>query len=168
MGDDGPGSDVEQVFDAELYEIASNYAHIMNVAMDVPSAVSHGFGRRGYVPVIGTADDAPLQATLVPAGGGRHRLYLDGAVRSKIGKGPGDTVRISVRFDPSDRMPEVPDDLLAGLEAAGALGQWEALTPSRRKELLIALADAKREDTRRRRLATIVEIAVDEGGRRLG
>ena len=34
VGDGGSCSDVEEVFEGELYEIASNYAHIMNVAME--------------------------------------------------------------------------------------------------------------------------------------
>ena len=36
-------------FEAELYELASNYAHIMNVAIDVPASVSRasGAGRDG-------------------------------------------------------------------------------------------------------------------------
>ena len=127
-----------------LYGLPSNYAHIMNVALDVPPAVSDAFGLRGHVPVVGTADGADLVATLVPVGGGRHRLFLNGAVRGAIGKGAGDSVEIRVRLDRSDRMPETPVDLQEALAEDGASEAWEALTPSRRKELLVWLADAKR------------------------
>ncbi len=154
-------------FEGELYELASNYAHIMNVAMDVPASVSRAFGRRNYVPVVGTADDAPLTATLVPAGEGRHRLFLNGQVRSAIGKGPGDRVEIHVRLDTSDRMPELPADLEEALQAQDALAAWEALRPSRRKESLVALADASRATTRQKRITRIVQAALDEGGPRL-
>ena len=98
-------------FDGELYELASNYPHVINVAMDVPASVSGAFGRRSHVPVVGTADGVPLTATLVPVGEGRHRLFLNGQVRRAIGKGPGDRVEIRVRLDTSDRMPEMPTDL---------------------------------------------------------
>ncbi len=119
----------EQRFLGVLYELPSNYAHIMNVALDVPAQVSDAFGLRGHVPVVGTADGAELTATLVPVGGGRHRLFLNGAVRGAIGKGAGDSVEIRVRLDRSDRTPETPTDLQEALAGSGASGGWEALAP---------------------------------------
>ena len=158
----------EQRFVGVLYELASNYAHITNVALDVPTSVSDAFGVRGHVPVVGTADEADLIATLVPVGGGRHRLFLNGAVRSAIGKGVGDSVEIRIRLDRSDRTPETPMDLQAALAGEGATAFWEALPPSRRKELLVWLADAKRDQTRANRVGRIVHSALEEGTRRLG
>ena len=151
-----------------LYELSSNYAHIMNVALDVPTAVSDAFALRGHVPVVGTADGAELTATLVPVGGGRHRLFLNGAVRCAIGKGAGDSVEIRVRLDRSDRTAETPADLREALDENGASAAWEALAPSRRKELLVWLADAKRDQTRAARIGRIVQTAVVEGTPRLG
>lgn len=153
----------EQRFSGELYELPSNVLHIKNVALDVPERVSRAFGRRGHVPVVGTADGAALTATLVPVGEGRHRLFLDGGVRRAIGKVPGDQVEIRVRVDASDRMPGLPADLEAALREHDALAAWKALRPSRRKECLVALADAKRDTTRVKRIARIVQVALDEG-----
>lgn len=158
----------EQGFVGVLYEVASNYSHIMNVALDVPAAVSDAFGVRGHVPVVGTADGVELIATLVPVGGGRHRLFLNGAIREAIGKGAGDSVEIRIRRDRSDRTPETPLDLREALAEGGATAGWEALAPSRRKELLVWLADAKREQTRANRVGRIVQSALEEGTRRLG
>ena len=150
-----------------LYELPSNYAHIMNVAVDVPERVSNAFGLRGHVPVVGTADGADLVATLVPVGSGRHRLFLNGAVRGAIGKRAGDPVEIRIRLDRSDRTPETPDDLQEALAEGGAATAWEALTPSRRKECLVWLADAKRQDTRASRMSRIGHAALKEGTPRL-
>ena len=150
----------EQRFVEVLYELASNYSHIMNVALDVPAAVSDAFGVRGHVPVVGTADGVELIATLVPVGGGRHRLFLNGAIREAIGKGEGDSVEIRIRRDRSDRTPETPLDLREALAEGGATGAWEALAPSRRKELLVWLADAKRDQTRANRVGHIVQSAL--------
>lgn len=158
----------EQGFVGVLYEVASNYVHIMNVALDVPASVSEAFGGRGHVPVVGTADGVELIATLVPVGGGRHRLFLDGTIREAIGKGAGDPVEIRVRLDRSDRTPETPRDLEEALAEGGATATWEALAPSRRKELLVWLADAKRDQTRANRVGRIVRSALEEGTRRLG
>ena len=157
----------EQRFVGVLYELASNYAHIMNVAVDVPAAVSDAFGVRGYVPVVGTVDEAELTATLVPVGGGRHRLFLNRAIRQTIGKGAGDSVEIRIRLDRSDRTPETPTELRKALAEEGATAAWEALAPSRRKELLVWLADAKREQTRAARIERIVQTAIEQGMPRL-
>ena len=157
-----------QSFVEVLYELPSNYTHIINMALDVPAAVSDAFGIRGHVPVVGTADGTDLTATLVPVGGGRHRLFLNGAVRRVIGKSAGDSVEIRIRLDRSDRTPETPSDLREALAKDDATAAWEALAPSRRKELLVWLADAKREQTRAARIGRIVQAAIEEGTPRLG
>ena len=158
----------EHRFVGVLYELPSNYAHIINLAVDVPERVSDAFGLRGHVPVVGTADGADLVATLVPVGDGRHRLFLNGAVRDAIGKSAGDPVEIRIRLDRSDRAPETPPDLQAALAEEGASAAWEALAPSRRKECLVWLADAKRDQTRTARIGRIVQTALEEGTSRLG
>ena len=158
----------EQRFVGVLYELPSNYAHIMNVALDVPAAVADAFGVRGDVPVVGTADGAELTATLVPVGGGRHRLFLNRAVRDAVGKGAGDSVEIRIRLDRRDRTPETPPDLYEALAEDGATEAWKALAPSRRKECLVWLADAKRDQTRAARIGRIVQAAIEEGTPRLG
>ena len=116
---------------------------------------------------MGTADGAALVATLVPVGGGRHRLFLNGAVRDAIGKSAGDPVEIRIRLDRSDRTPETPPDLQKALAEDGATAAWEALSPSRRKECLVWLADAKRDQTRAARIGRIVQTALEEGTPRL-
>ena len=118
----------EQRFVGVLYEVPSNYAYIMNVALDVPAAVSDAFGMRGHVPVVGTADGTELAATLAPVGGGRHRLFLNNAIRRAIGKDAGDSVEVRIRLDPSDRTPETPPELREALAEEGATAAWEALT----------------------------------------
>ena len=157
----------EHRFVGVLYELPSNYGHIMNVALDVPAEVSEAFGVRGHVPVVGTVNGAELTATLVPVGGGRHRLFLNSAVRSVVGKGAGDSVEIRIRLDRSDRTPEIPPELQEALAEEGATGAWDAMAPSRRRELLVWLADAKRDQTRVARVSRIVQAAIEEGMPRL-
>ena len=112
----------EHRFVGVLYELPSNYSHIMNVAVDVPERVSDAFGLRGHVPVVGAADGDNLVATLVPVGSGRHRLFLNGAVRDAIGKGVGDPVEIRIRLNRSDRTLETPADLAGGSGRRGRGG----------------------------------------------
>ena len=58
---------------------------------------------------------------------------------------------------------EVPDDLRKALGAAG-MRKFVALTPGRRKEHLRAVATAKRQETRAKRIAKIVRV-MGPGGR---
>ena len=157
----------EQRFVGVLYELPSNYSHIMNVALDVPADVSDALGVRGHVPVVGTANGAELTATLVPVGGGRHRLFLNAAVRVPSARALAIRWRSVIRLDRSDRTPETPPDLREALAEDGASAAWEALAPSRRKECLIWLADAKRDQTRAARIGRIVQTALEEGTPRL-
>ncbi|WP_148575266.1 YdeI/OmpD-associated family protein [Nocardioides caldifontis] len=57
----------------------------------------------------------------------------------------------------------VPDDLAVALEAAGVRERWEAMAPSRRRQHLLALAQAKRPDTRARRVEAAVADAAPGG-----
>jgi uncharacterized protein YdeI (YjbR/CyaY-like superfamily) len=53
----------------------------------------------------------------------------------------------------------VPDDLDAALAKRGAREQWDAFPPSARRAMLEWLVQAKREDTRRKRIDEIAEKA---------
>jgi uncharacterized protein YdeI (YjbR/CyaY-like superfamily) len=54
----------------------------------------------------------------------------------------------------------VPDDLAAALDAhPGARRQWEGFPPSARRGILEWIVQAKRDATRRQRVATTAELA---------
>jgi hypothetical protein len=135
----------EQRFSAEIYKLG------INPCVDVPRPVSDAFGRRGYVPVVGTMNGHEIRVTLVPKGEGYHRLYVNGAMRRAAAVGVGDEVRFELRFDPEPRELPVPDDLRQALRESGAQEAWERLTPSHRKELIVVVLDAKKPETRARR-----------------
>jgi uncharacterized protein YdeI (YjbR/CyaY-like superfamily) len=69
-------------------------------------------------------------------------------------------------LDPVERL-EVPDDLAAALDAAGARGTWDGFPQGARKQMLWALISAKRPETRQQRLDRIVAEAA-EGRRAYG
>lgn len=90
--------------------------------------------------------------------GGRNLIGLSKAARAELGVDLGDTVDATIDLDTADREVEVPADLAAALDADPRLrAAFDALTYSRRKELARAVADAKRPDTRERRIASTVD-----------
>ena len=62
-----------------------------------PFDMQESFGTTGKVSVRTTIDGVPYSGKLLKYGFPRHVLGLLKSLRSQIGKGPGDTVRIILR-----------------------------------------------------------------------
>lgn len=143
---------MRQRFWAEIYKVG------INPCVDVPQEVSEAFGKRGYVPVAGTLNGHQIRATLVPKGGGQHRLYLNGEMRKRAGVGVGTRVVLSLEIDTQSREIAVPTDLEKMLKRKkGAVKAFAALTPSKRREILVWVLDAKTLETRQRRIEKVVD-----------
>lgn len=87
---------------------------------------------------------------------GRNLIGLSKAVRAELGVEIGDDVHATVDLDTAEREVEVPVDLAQALDARGARAAFDALSFSRRKELVRGVAEAKRPETRERRIAAVV------------
>jgi hypothetical protein len=86
-------------------------------------------------------------------------LGLSRAVRGAAGVEAGDTVQVDIVLDAGPREVDVPPaltDALAGDEAARSA--FEKLAHSHRKEYARWVAQAKREDTRDRRVAQALQM----------
>lgn len=149
-------------FSAKIFKVG------INPCVDAPEEVSRAFGKRGYVAVIGTLNGHPFRANLVPIGEGRHRLYLNAEMRKGAKADVGDTVQIALEVDAESRELAMPDDLAEALQAAkGAPEAFEALTPSRRKEILTVLLHTKLPETRQRRIERIIDHLAGAGTHKL-
>ena len=95
----------EHRFVGVLYELPSNYAHIKNVALD--AACLRYPTRSGCDTMCrlwALRTERTSRRRWCPIGGGRHRLFLNAAVRGAIGKGAGDS-----GGDPDPTRPQRPD-----------------------------------------------------------
>src|SRR5215470_17914173 len=95
------------------------------------------------MPVLVRINGKPEQSppiNMMPVGDGSFRLYLNGKVRKASGTGVGDRVEVQVRFDAKYRsgpMHPMPAWFRAALaKKPTAKRNWDALTPSRKKEVL--------------------------------
>jgi hypothetical protein len=78
-----------------------------------------------------------FRTTLVPLQSEPTRLYLDTWMRETAGVGVDDIVFVTLRLDPDSREIPLPGPLRAALEVnAQARAAWEALAPSRQREIL--------------------------------
>lgn len=89
--------------------------------------------------------------------GGENLLGFNKSVRAQLRVEAGDTVEVVIELDTELREVDLPPALVEALDADRAVrSAFDALSPSRRKEPARSVSDAKREDTRDRRIAAIV------------
>jgi hypothetical protein len=79
------------------------------------------------------------------------------AKRTEAGVDIGAKYRVVVEADLGERTVEVPADLAAALKVARLTKQFDALAYSHRKELVRRVEEAKKPETRARRIADTVE-----------
>ncbi len=89
---------------------------------------------------------------------GRDLVGLSNANRAAAGVAVGDEVTVSLELDDEPVTVTEPDDVAAALDASpAARDAFDRLTVSRRKQHVRVVEQAKRADTRAKRVAALVE-----------
>ena len=127
-----------------------------NVGIEVPEEVVLGFGAGRRVPVRVSVNGYTYDST-VAVMGGRYLVPLSKAHREAAGVAGGETHEVTLEHDAAPRTVEVPEALAGALKQAGLREAFDALAPSRRKEAVRQVAEAKTEATRERRVAKVVD-----------
>lgn len=132
------------------------------VYVTVPFDVREVFGSRGQFRVRGTVNGAEFRSSLMPHGDGSHYLVVGAELREAAGAGVGDTVEVRLEPDPDERVMDVPEDLHEALSAnTDAAAFWAGLAYSYRKEYVAWVEGAKREETRKARVAKAVDMLAE-------
>lgn len=122
-------------------------------------------GWRRPLPVCVRVNGKPKDAwriNMMPVGNGSFYLYLHGEIRKASGTKVGDSVTVEVEFDedykggPAHPMPVWFRRALAGNR--NATRTWEALSPSRKKELLRYFSRLKSAEARERTLERAMHV----------
>lgn len=138
----------------------------VNAFVKVPARISKSFGRLGSVPVNVFIGSGRIKSTLVPIGGGRHRLYINEIMLRFTTAQVGNRISIGLKLDATSRMPKMPAQLRAGLHLRPlALRTWRTLVPSKQKEVLRYLGFAKKKETLRRNIEKLLAILDSKEGR---
>jgi uncharacterized protein YdeI (YjbR/CyaY-like superfamily) len=87
-----------------------------------------------------------------------HTLGVLKDIRAQIGKGPGDMVEVVVWKDEAKRIVDVPPEFAKAMKKQGVLQFFDTLSYTNRKEYCRWISEAKREETRRMRLAKSIEM----------
>ncbi|MEZ4635625.1 MAG: YdeI/OmpD-associated family protein [Caldilineaceae bacterium] len=130
---------------------------------------------RKPMPVFAQVNGLPDPAwriNMMPVGDGSFYLYLDGTVRAASSTKVGDVVDVTVCFDETytpGPMHPMPDWFYTPLtQNPDALRSWEALLPSRQKEILRYLDRLKSDEARQRNVDLALHVLVGNEGRFLG
>jgi len=127
-------------------------ATFIDVPLDVPAL----FGKQ-RPPVLVTVNGYTYRST-VAVYGASYVLPLRREHREAVGVDAGDEVEVELALDEEPRTVEVPTELRAALDAdPAAAAAFDAMSYSHRREYVEWVTDAKREETRRRRVAAAVE-----------
>ena len=88
-----------------------------------------------------------------------HILGVLKAIRERIGKGSGDAVHIVLLEDTEPREVQVPEDFQKLLEEhPEAEGLFARLSYTHQKEYVLWIEEAKREETRKARMAKAINL----------
>ena len=123
-----------------------------------PYDVEKEFGTKGKVPVKATFNGVPYTGSLIKYGSPLHMLGVLKAIRGQLGKKPGDTVEVVLWKDEEERTPDVPREFEKLMKKEGLLPSFEKLSYTHRKEYCRWITEAKKEETRSRRLEKAVEM----------
>jgi hypothetical protein len=121
-----------------------------------PFDVAETFGRKGRVPVKGTINGFPFRSSLMNMGEG-HMMVVNRQLRDGAKCKAGDTVAIALELDDAKRTVAVPAWLKKIIDAdSKAKAAWPKLSFTHQKEYVREIVEAKREETRDKRVALMI------------
>ena len=123
----------------------------------IPPEIVESLGG-GKKPAVKVTMNGKTYRSTVAVMGGDYMVGVSAENRALTGTKAGDELDVTLELDTEPRVYELPDDLAAALAAKpGATEAFHASAPSKRKEFVRQVTDAKTPETRERRIAKIVD-----------
>jgi hypothetical protein len=126
-----------------------------NTGIEVPAENIAALGSSRKPAVKVNLSGYKYQST-VAVMGGKFMVPLSAAHRASSGLKGGDPITVTLELDTSSRDVELPSDLAAALEESKLMAAFEKSAPSKRKEFVRQVTEAKTDETRARRIEKIV------------
>jgi len=128
-----------------------------------PYYVYKVFGTKGRIKVKATFDGVEYRGSLAPMGMEFHLLGINKEIRKAINKNIGDKVNVVIEQDLKPRIVEVPKDFQAALNKNKSAKEiFENFAYTHKKEYVRWIEEAKKEETRKRRITKAVKM-IGEG-----
>ena len=132
--------------------------------VEVPFDVEEAFGSK-RPKIRALIEGVPYRGTLVRMGGPNHMLIILRSIREQIGKTFGDVVKVTVEADVEERVVAVPAELKRVFQSEKeARAVFEKLSYTHQKEYVVWITEAKKEETRQKRIAKTIEMLKKKAG----
>ena len=123
----------------------------------VPRDVAAKLGLKGMPKIQAVIAGQPYRGSLMPMGDGTYCLGVLKSIQEAAGVGFGDTVDVLLELDTAPRRVEPPADLARAMARDKKMSaSWEKLSFTNKKEMALSLEQAKKPETRERRLAAAI------------
>jgi hypothetical protein len=125
--------------------------------VEIPFDVEKAFGSK-RPKVKAMIEGVSYRGTLVRMGTECHLLLILKGIREQIGKTFGDEIKITVEADTEPRVVEIPTELKQAFKAEKEAKKiFDRLAYSHQREYVLWINEAKKEETRARRIAGTIE-----------
>lgn len=114
------------------------------------------FGTKARVPVKLCVDGHTFRTSLAPMGG-THMAVFNKQMRDATGYNAGDRIHIRLELDTEERRVDVAEDVSDALKYAGVWDTFVKYSYSHQKETMDWINDAKKPETRSRRIMKLCE-----------
>jgi hypothetical protein len=130
-------------------------SHGNNTGIEVPAANIAELGSSRKPAVLVTVAGYSYQST-VAVMGGKYMIALSKAHREAAKIQGGDLVEVRLELETAPRVVDVPEELANALNKANLRQRFDALSPSKRKECVRQVLQAKSEETKTKRIEKII------------
>ena len=123
----------------------------------IPKHVAAKLGLKGMPKIHAIIAGTPYRGSLMPMGDGTYCLGVLKSIQEAAGVGLGDRITVLLELDTAPRTVDPPPDLAVALaHDKKASAAWEKLSFTNKNEIARSLVEAKKPETRERRLAVAV------------
>jgi len=130
--------------------------------LEVPQEVVEALGG-GKRPTVTITINGHSWRSRVAIMRGRHLIGLSNANRQAAGVVTGDEVTVDVELDTEPRVVTEPADFARALDADPvARAAYDRLSPSRKRQQVLAIDRAKKAETRKQRIETALAMLRDQ------
>ena len=130
----------------------------------IPFSVEKEFGARARVPVRGTINGFAFRSSVFPMGEGCHYMAVNKELRAGAKAKGGDVVSVVMERDEEPRVITPPEDFARALKSnRAAQAAWDKLSYTHRKEYAKSIDEAKKPETRARRIEKAIAMLAATG-----
>jgi hypothetical protein len=148
-----------KTFNAELESVGPTGAWTRLI---LPFNVEKEFGSRGRVPVKGTINGFAFRTSIFPNGDSTHHMMVNKVMQQGANAKPGDKVRLTLTRDDVPKAMEIPPELKhAFTQHKRVAAAFDKLPPSHRREHIRHILEARKPQTRQRRIERIIAQLVE-------